>query len=61
MHDRQAGRTYRVSVPSGGGQANGNSSDPVVSDQPSIAYESGASNLVSGDSNAALDVFRVSP
>lgn len=52
------GDVTRVSVSSSGGQANGPSSDPTVSaDGRFIAFTSSASNLVSGDTNNATDVF----
>ena len=57
-HDLQTGRTEHVSVSSGGGQANGNSLYPAISgDGRYIAFQSSASNLVSGDTNRGNDVF----
>jgi Tol biopolymer transport system component len=57
-HDLQTGATIRISVATGGGEANGPSSHPVISDDgQSIAYTSNAFNLVSGDANGASDVF----
>ena len=56
-HDRQTGTTIRVSVASGGGQGNGHSQSPAASgDGRYVAFTSGASNLVAGDTNGA-DVF----
>src|SRR5918994_4626322 len=56
--DRQAGTTVRVSVDSGGVQANSHSFAPAVSrDGRMIEFHSDASNLVSGDTNNASDVF----
>lgn len=50
--------TTRVSVATGGGQANGHSLAPAISkDGRYVAFYSDASNLVSGDTNRARDVF----
>src|SRR5438874_169044 len=50
--------TTRVSVATGGGQANGNSIAPAISkDGRFVAFYSDASNLVAGDTNRARDVF----
>ncbi|HWP32099.1 MAG TPA: hypothetical protein VNK96_10315 [Fimbriimonadales bacterium] len=58
VHDRQTGKTTRVSVSSSGAQGNSWSEDSSISaDGRYIAFESEASNLVSGDSNGYLDVF----
>ncbi|MBT9582780.1 PD40 domain-containing protein [bacterium] len=58
VHDRQLGTTTRVSVDSAGAQANSASSVPSISgDGRFVAFESGASNLVVGDSNGQDDVF----
>jgi len=52
------GDTTRVSVASSGAQANGNSSTSSISaDGRYVAFYSFANNLVSGDTNAASDVF----
>ncbi len=58
VHDRQTGETTRVSVSSGGTQAN-NVSDfsSMSADGRYVAFESYASNLVSNDSNGQEDVF----
>ena len=59
LHDRQTGTTTRVSVSSSGAQGN-NLSDSYVSitdDGRFIAFNSEATNLVSGDMNGAADVF----
>lgn len=54
----QAQLVERVSVASGGGQANSQSRHPTVSDGGRyIAFDSDASNLVAGDSNGQTDVF----
>ncbi len=58
LHDRQTGQTTRVSVATGNGQANGNSEQPALSaDGRMIVFQSDASNLTSGDSNNATDIF----
>ncbi|MCE9596067.1 MAG: calcium-binding protein [Planctomycetes bacterium] len=58
VHDRQTGTTTRVSVSSGGLQANGASQYPRLSDDGRwIAFSSGATNLVAGDVNGDQDVF----
>ena len=58
VRDRQAGTTSRVSVPTGGGQANGDSDVPAISaDGRFVVFISAASNLVSGDTNGVADVF----
>jgi hypothetical protein len=50
--------TTRVSVASGGAQANGDSGSASVSgDGRLVAFVSGASNLASGDTNGVADVF----
>ncbi len=58
VRDRQLGTTKRVSVATGGAQANGASSSPAISaDGRYIVYASDATNLVAGDTNAVRDVF----
>ena len=58
IHDRQTGKTIRVSVDSQGRQANGSSGVPAVSaDGRWVAFHSFASNLVDGDTNRSLDIF----
>ncbi len=58
VRDRQLGTTTRVSVDSAGAQVNGNSGFPFISaDGQTIGFQSGASNLVAGDTNAAQDTF----
>ena len=52
------GSTTRVSTATGGGQGNGSSFVPAISaDGRYVAFYSDASNLVSGDTNGARDVF----
>jgi len=58
VRDTQLGVTTRVSVTSGGAQANDSSSDPSISaDGRYVAFESSANNLVAGDTNGYVDVF----
>ncbi len=58
LFDTSTGTTSRVSVASGGAQADGNSSLPAVSaDGSTIVFQSDATNLVPGDTNGASDVF----
>src|SRR6185369_14522481 len=58
IRDRQAGATERVSVATGGVEANGDSFHPSVNaDGRFVAFESLATNLVAGDGNGRRDVF----
>jgi cold shock CspA family protein len=58
VHDRQTGTTTRVSVATGGGQSSSGSDRPSISgDGRFVAFASQATNLVSGDTNGASDVF----
>jgi Tol biopolymer transport system component len=60
VHERMSGRTERVSVSSEGAQANEFSDRfPPALDESGrfVAFESLATNLVSGDANATADVF----
>jgi Tol biopolymer transport system component len=58
VHDRETGITERVSVASNGTQGNYVSWSPGLStDGRFVAFTSAASNLVSGDTNGAWDVF----
>jgi Tol biopolymer transport system component len=58
VHDRQSGQTTRVSVASNGTQANDESGRASISaDGRYVAFWSAASNLVSGDTNGAWDIF----
>ena len=58
VHDRVTGRTTRVSVNSRGRQADGESSNPAISDDGRIvAFESAAPDLVRSDGNGVKDVF----
>ena len=62
MHDRQTGTTKRISLSSYGVQGNADSDEDdflpsLSSDGRFVAYSSGASNLVSDDTNNMWDIF----
>ncbi len=58
VRDRQTKQTMRVSVSSAGVQGNYASYSPAISaDGRFVAFESGAGNLVAGDTNASRDIF----
>ena len=58
VRDLQTGTTTRVSVDSSGTQGHNHSHDPSISaDGRHIAFQSYASNLVSGDTNGTSDIF----
>ena len=58
LHDRQTGTTTRVSVSSAGAEGNAASDDAAISgDGSTVAWESAATNLVAGDTNAKQDIF----
>jgi Tol biopolymer transport system component len=58
VYDRQSTRTERISVASDGAQANAFSARPAISaDGRVVAFESLASNLSPGDTNASADIF----
>lgn len=58
IRDRNTGTTTRVSVDSAGAQSNGDSDAPTISsDGRYVAFESSASNLVTGDTNTVSDIF----
>ena len=58
VHDRQTGETTRVSVSSSGEQGNSTSWLTFISaDGRFVVFNSGATNLVSGDTNGVLDTF----
>jgi hypothetical protein len=58
IRNRVNSQTNRLSVATGGGQANGASSAPSVSDDGRyVAFASTASNLVAGDTNGVSDIF----
>lgn len=58
VHDRQTGKTTRVSEASDGTPGNYRSIDPAISeDGHYIAFTSDANNLVTGDTNGTTDIF----
>jgi Tol biopolymer transport system component len=58
VHDRETGRTRRVSVDSSGVEANRGSYPPAISANGRVVtFASAATNLVRGDTNRDLDVF----
>ena len=58
VRDRVTGTIERVSIATGGGEANASSDFPCISgDGRFVAFKSSASNLVAGDTNGAEDVF----
>ena len=58
VHDLQTGTTVRASVSASGQEADGTSLDAFLSpDGRYVAFESTATNLVSGDTNGMSDVF----
>lgn len=58
VKDRSTGSVIRASVSSAGSEGNGNSSAPSISaDGHLVAFESQATDLVAGDTNARSDVF----
>ncbi|ANK91567.1 MULTISPECIES: TolB family protein [Rhizobium] len=59
MRDLQLGTTTRINVDSEGGEAfGGYSGQPSVSaDGRYVAFDSGAFNLVAGDTNGSFDIF----
>ncbi len=59
LRDTQTGVTERISLTYAGAQANNGSYNPRVSgDGEYITFESDATNLVTGDTNAQRDVFQ---
>jgi Tol biopolymer transport system component len=58
VHDMLSGSTARVSVSTSGAQGNSGSDEAVLSaDGRCVSFDSDASNLVPGDTNAVEDVF----
>src|SRR6185295_18074399 len=58
VRDTQTGSTVRVSVDSSGNQSNGDSGTAWASANGRyVLFDSNATNLVSGDTNGASDVF----
>jgi Tol biopolymer transport system component len=59
LHDRGTGALTRISVATGGGQGNAESLRPHLSASGRyVVFDSLATNLVAGDTNGVLDVFR---
>jgi hypothetical protein len=53
-----SGAPVRASTAQGGGQANGDSSYPsIAGNASSVAFDSAATNLISGDTNGVIDVY----
>lgn len=60
LYNRTTGVTTRISEASGGGDPDGLSNHPRISkDGAFVAFESEATNLVSGDTNAVTDIYLV--
>jgi Tol biopolymer transport system component len=58
VFDRMTNTRERISVPTGGGLANGASERPSISaDGRYVAFASAATNLVANDTNGTVDVF----
>ncbi|MEU3183965.1 S8 family serine peptidase [Streptomyces sp. NPDC006923] len=58
VHDRQTGRTERISQTPGGAGGDGSSREQSISaDGRYVAFQSNATNLVAGDTDTATDVF----
>ncbi len=58
VHDRETGRTARVSVGPLGIQADGASAEPAISaDGRLVAFRSAASNLVDGDATGGIHIY----
>ncbi|NUM43349.1 MAG: PD40 domain-containing protein [Anaerolineales bacterium] len=58
LHDRQHGLTTRLSVDTGGTQANGASFSPAIpANGQWVVFESYATNLVADDTNGSGDIF----
>jgi Tol biopolymer transport system component len=58
LRDLEARKTFRVSVKTNGGQANGPSSEPDISPNGAfVAFTSEANNLAPSDGNGAIDIF----
>jgi hypothetical protein len=59
VRDRQAGTTTRISKSSAGAEGDGDSTYPSISsdDGRYVAFQSAATNLVTGDTNGKTDIF----
>lgn len=58
VHDRLTGVTTRLNVTTSGAQAGGATAPAISPDGRHFVFESSASNLVAGDNNNVMDVFR---
>jgi len=60
LHDRQLGTTVRLSQTNAGVAANADCTEPSISaDGRFVAFTSAANNLVAGDVNSRIDIFRL--
>ncbi len=57
VHDRTSGATTRVSVATGGIQSGGGMKPFLSTDGRYVAFESSATDLVTGDTNGVSDIF----
>lgn len=57
VHDRQTGLTSRVSIGSGGAEANSFSESPAISSDGRFVVFTSAADLVGSDTNGASDVY----
>jgi hypothetical protein len=57
LRDRQLGTTTRVSVDAAGAQVAGGGGPTISADGRFVAFDSGANNLVTGDTNNFADIF----
>lgn len=58
VHDMRNGSTWRLSVATGGGEADGPSAQPWITPNGRwVAFSSAASNLVPDDTNGVADIF----
>ena len=62
VHDRKSKKTKRVSVATGGAQANDNSHTPAIDAKgKAVVFVSDAKNLIPADANEVFDVFYRGP
>lgn len=57
VRDMVAGTTSRCSVDSTGGQGDAGGTSPSISSDGRVAFASGSTNLVPGDTNGVVDIF----
>src|SRR6185295_14228151 len=57
LYDQLMNTTVRVSALPTGGAADGDSNESAVDDNGRVVFSSGATNLVTGDTNNASDIF----